>query len=75
MSDFNVQSSAMILLHRKVAVKVQSLSLLLEMNNLDDEQRLPVDLVANLTIPIPVFDLSNPKVINDNLAYRNRILK
>lgn len=57
----------MTLLHRKVAVKVQSLSLLLEMNKLEDDQSLPEELLSNLTVPVPIFD---PSTVMDvkNLA-------
>jgi hypothetical protein len=43
-----------------VAVKVQSLSLLLEMNSLEEEQSLPVELISNLERPIPILDPSSP---------------
>lgn len=57
----------MSLLHRKVAVKVQSLSLLLEMNSLQDDQSLPSELIANISRQIPILDASDSngnKVIN-----------
>lgn len=43
-----------------MAVKVQSLSLLLEMNSLEEEQSLPVELISNLERPIPILDPSSP---------------
>jgi hypothetical protein len=49
----------MSLLHRKVAVKVQSLSLLLEMNSLQDDQSLPSELIANISRQIPILDASD----------------
>ena len=41
-------------------MKVQSLSLLLEMNSLEEDQSLPVELISNLARPIPIFDPASP---------------
>ena len=40
-------------------MKVQSLSLLLEMNSLQDDQSLPSELIANISRQIPILDASD----------------
>ena len=59
MAHSNVQRCAFTLLLRKVAVRVQSMSLMIEMNATDDSETLPAALLSNASTQVPEIDIDN----------------